>query len=683
MSIKTRLLPSAAPLQPDDYMHVIQPDGDKKCKVVAIKSDFGGGTVTIPLFTGAGGFTVTTDTNRIRTLGYRAIGLGGALYDYDATVDAAYVIAHPRTSFLLGTRGYRLSRQQNAFNWLMFGLYVDDGTLVAPTNDYAAFLEMLAWDRARRLTGGSLTQYGAGGSSPIYCPGLCYVDGAGEKFVVDWALRLKGFCLGVPGATPSRIRCAANQGFMKFDPGSSGHAIEGIALDGGWENVADGRGDEGEFHAIEWHSPGTKRNLQIYNFQGDALSDHNDAGSSGGLDNTNNDVIEGIFGSGNRCVYKNSGGDVNAKKISGVIGILNRQACIFEAGFLINFYTALMTESNGAFPGWINVGASAARPACYVWDNASGSGKVWACIGGQETWCRTHRPPATGDYNQGWVLHAGFGATIAEAGANPLGIPTWFSGIYVRPGGGVIHQGSSNRSTFEMYSEQNQMNQFDVNVGQITGFVDSAVIVDFSTGTLQVLGTGEIAKPPIHTKGAINSGNYTILGVFNHANLRAIFGNMDGSGPVDELIHDYYATNNVNFLNFWSYGSGLNRDAVIAAVSSTLYLAPKTTGVLQANGTNILGWNATGLTFATDNAFDVGSASARGRVAYFGTGTINTSDARLKKPGRDSRGTARRMGGVCPVRSLPVSRRDRGQGGRESADPFRCAGAEPRKVVQE
>lgn len=67
----------------------------------------------IGLFSNAATRYIPIGTDLVQTTGFGAAGRGVALYVYDAAVDAAYVVANPRTSFRsLNNRGFRLALGQ-------------------------------------------------------------------------------------------------------------------------------------------------------------------------------------------------------------------------------------------------------------------------------------------------------------------------------------------------------------------------------------------------------------------------------------------------------------------------------------------------------------------------------------------------------------------------------------------
>lgn len=74
------------------------------------KGDPGGNAAAIGLFADAHTLTIATGTDAVRTSGWSVKGEGIADYIYDAAVDAAYVTAHPRTSFRsANSRGFRIA----------------------------------------------------------------------------------------------------------------------------------------------------------------------------------------------------------------------------------------------------------------------------------------------------------------------------------------------------------------------------------------------------------------------------------------------------------------------------------------------------------------------------------------------------------------------------------------------
>lgn len=73
------------------------------------RGDPGANVMAIGLFSQANTLSIPTGTNIVRTAGYSTDGVGVADYVADVAVDAAYVAANPRTSFISANgRGFRL-----------------------------------------------------------------------------------------------------------------------------------------------------------------------------------------------------------------------------------------------------------------------------------------------------------------------------------------------------------------------------------------------------------------------------------------------------------------------------------------------------------------------------------------------------------------------------------------------
>lgn len=73
------------------------------------KGDPGGNVMSIGLFTQASTLNIPIGTDTVQTSGYASAGVGSGRYRYDAAVDAAFVTANPRISFIsANARGFRL-----------------------------------------------------------------------------------------------------------------------------------------------------------------------------------------------------------------------------------------------------------------------------------------------------------------------------------------------------------------------------------------------------------------------------------------------------------------------------------------------------------------------------------------------------------------------------------------------
>jgi hypothetical protein len=112
------------------------------------KGDPGGNVMAAGPFSvlSAGGTAIPAGTTLIRTSSYTAGSMrGSARYVYDPAVNAAFVTANPRTSFLSSdTRGFRLDPDQIPCA-TAFGCTIGLGNTAAQTNNTLALQEALWW----------------------------------------------------------------------------------------------------------------------------------------------------------------------------------------------------------------------------------------------------------------------------------------------------------------------------------------------------------------------------------------------------------------------------------------------------------------------------------------------------------------------------------------------------------
>lgn len=109
----------------------------------------GGNIMAIQLFTASTGITGLSTADLVHTSGYSTPGVGSAYYVYDSNIDAAYVAANPRTSFLAAAgRGYRLTPDQvvtpQMFGAEGYGVSADDGPALQAWMDFFTNNECVA-----------------------------------------------------------------------------------------------------------------------------------------------------------------------------------------------------------------------------------------------------------------------------------------------------------------------------------------------------------------------------------------------------------------------------------------------------------------------------------------------------------------------------------------------------------
>ncbi|HEU5067477.1 MAG TPA: glycosyl hydrolase family 28-related protein [Sphingomicrobium sp.] len=453
-----------------------------------------------------------------------------------------------------------------------------DGT----TDDSAAILAALATLKAVRLI---VSQYGVGASHPLYFPPGNYWCNT-TKLTIDYAAHICGAGSGQPGGAGTQFSWADQTGGFYFtgtsDATSAGWILERLMLAGGFVAASSA---EGEYHAVQAEWAGTLRDVQAFNFPGDGLY----LTGNGPTTNVDGTLVEQVFISGCRRGIYTRGGDANGLNIIAGDFNGNRQAGIWEAGFLGNTYVGTLCEAN-AISTW-NTGA-AGHPCCFVTYN----GNRYACAVGQETWCSTNAPSGTTANNTGWIYW--------QSGGTGIGIPAWSSGINVRAGGGIIHTGADNLSVFTgCYVEGDEFSQ-----------VDNGVII---TGALGALlnncamvyqgGTVTNAPPPIlyGSSGIATKGNMSVRGQLIASNFQNYFGPVSGAA-IDSTAY-YVSTNTTvtlqgqtwsagaptNIGNVQFFGSGIKFDtqragtAVIFNVNGAMCAQFLSTGLWMPSGTTI------------------------------------------------------------------------------------------------
>lgn len=391
-------------------------------------SPVAGAPMALALFSSASTVSIPVGTNVVQTGGYSVGGTGGALYVFDAAVDAAYVAANPRASFRsLNNRGFRLAEGQR-FNIRMFGA-TGDGV----TDDSAAFVGALAYLNLFSTAGFA---YGKGVSS-LFVPRGIY-NMANTTLDLIFTMILEGETSAESGGLSSVLKWNAGhsgirvQRFDTFgDAGTGGALAQGgdasiirrLGLIGGFAGV------EGEFHAIHARARVTVEDVFCDGWQGDAL--HLDTRVSGSANLT---MATRLSAQGCRNTVYTIGGDSNAGYFEAISGIGNRQANIYESSFLGNSYQM----SHGAACARSPYNTGVAIPTSFV----HRTGNRYFAIPGQEVWCSTNAPTGAATNNQGWQFHSAGGID-----AN-TGVPDWFNGISVRAGGSVVATGLANSSTF-------------------------------------------------------------------------------------------------------------------------------------------------------------------------------------------------------------------------------------------
>lgn len=185
-----------------------------------IKGDPGGNVMAIGLFGDGPLLLIPLGTDMVRTKGYAATGRGIADYVYSAAVDAAYVAANPRSSFISANgRGFKLAAGQ--YQVTQFGA-VGNG-IADDTDACRAALNLAAasFIAADPNGGGAIVWFPAGRyrHSGLVQPQGVSIEGEGPTKSI----------LLVYGVGAANIKCAAATSQLAADQVSYGH-IKGVAL---------------------------------------------------------------------------------------------------------------------------------------------------------------------------------------------------------------------------------------------------------------------------------------------------------------------------------------------------------------------------------------------------------------------------------------------------------------------
>ncbi len=402
----------------------------------------------IGLFSAASG--VTTEDDRLRTSGYNTAGLGGADYIYDAAVDAAYVLANPRVSFVsANARGFRLDPNQPLVIQ-MFGGKADGGYTAAgvgprtgtvgATDNALALAAALAYVQAIRITSGSNLIYRA--SPEITFPAADGVYDFASTVEVRTTVRLRGHGSGTISSSASVLRWQPGMHGMIFHDAdtalagtvspsaysASGFIVEGLAFiqhSTGNNWLAD------DYHAIWQRVRGVIRDCFIGYWSGDGI--HVDATEGGGglnEGNANNSAWERLGLYGNQNGIKVTGGDTNAGLGPLIDAQYNRAYGLDDNSFLGNTWPGPHTDQNGLTGSFQAGGQSSV---------ASYLGNFYYVRDGQAVGASTNAPSGTTADNTWWGYLA----------ASPGGVVPWSSGLtWVQGGAYRANQSFNTRALF-------------------------------------------------------------------------------------------------------------------------------------------------------------------------------------------------------------------------------------------
>lgn len=440
-------------------------------------SPMAGSTMRLSTFATAPAVSVPIGTDMVETNGYAVTGQGGALYVYDALVDAAYVAANPLVSFRsLNNRGFRLSEKQN-IDIRMLGA-VGDGV----TDNFAAIQGAINYLFVYRMT----VQFGYGkGSAALFVPAAPKEYYCSQKLTISHAMRMI-FDNGV-GATGASavLRFPAGQGGILLirdvvTGGASGSVIERPFLKGGFAGV------EGEFHGIEFRCPCRIISPKIFDFQGDGI--FADTHLTGAI--VNGAVIDNAFCQGNRHGIYLNGEDTNALMLLNPQSSLNRRYGIWSKLTLGNAYLGGNTASNGMVAGFPTI--------------CSYLGNQYYCLPNQEVGAKANAPSGTTANNAYWGYWR-VGGVTATTPAWVINATDW------RSGGSARFEGAFEQNAIcALYHEADQAPiqvEASVQMVFISGLSGAPVMFDGALygGLLTGTGAGLTASRNFTCKGDFKS----------------------------------------------------------------------------------------------------------------------------------------------------------------------------------
>jgi hypothetical protein len=408
--------------------------------IEGFKGDPGGNVMAIGLFSGASALSIPVGTDLVRTSGYGEVGQGSADYIYDATVDSAYVAAHPRTSFRsTNGRGFRLDPQQR-LAIQMFGGKAD-GTIHASVGPYLgtygatdnapALNAALALFRANVITG----YYRAG--PHIHFPGADGIYDFQSTVSVDASVTLTGDSgpgAGI-GASILRWRPGMHGLILQFfgytwpsiaTPGtySAGSTIiEGLQI---YQHRTGNNFETEDYHGILALAPVTIRDAVVSGWSGSGIYGPGGAPES----NVNNSFIANCSFYGNEHGIYPDGGDANVWLGMRIDCSNNRGYGIWDSSFLGNTWINVHTDGNGIAGG--SAQGTIATMCTYL-------GKYYYVRVDQAVGASTN-PPSGSTSNNTWWGYIG-------AGTADTAHPAWVSGTTFREGGAFRSDGAGNART--------------------------------------------------------------------------------------------------------------------------------------------------------------------------------------------------------------------------------------------
>lgn len=534
------------------------------------KGDPGGNIMAVGLFLDGDTIDIPVGTDVIRTSGYSENGKGGAFYEYDAAVDAAYVIANPRTAFISSNgRGFRLSLDQQ-LNVCMFGAVGDD-----TANDGPAFVEAIAFSEAVGLTGTGFIQ--PGGPS-LRIPLGKYYLGAQTLDIVHTIDIFGEGQAGRTGGASTQLRWDDGVTGIRFQShdtfGESGSGIQAyggaansklrnLFLKGGYS------GTESEHSAVLMRATVSLEDLYIQNWPGDGISII--AIVDG---NCNTFSLRRITVQMCRDGIKVDGGNCNGGSAMDIFAFQNRRWGVWDSGFLGNLWHGL-SESNGATVGTLPT-------------RVSYNGHWYAVKAGQEVAAATNAPSGDTTDNSWWYYMG------IDAGANPgSNVPLWTNGIVTRAGGAFYTDGvAAHHVLLDWYAETAQ--------GPLQLSFPTLVVGGLNYGT-GVKGVSSIH----HDDFGLFVQNFVVKGTF-------ACGQQLGAAADYNAFVDFTGTLGNLLFRKWNAGLATTRAAIQAHETLGMFLVGNPNVYFSCDGNPCGGFEPGGLNLVSTQGLRVDSTKVVG-----------------------------------------------------------------------
>jgi hypothetical protein len=407
----------------------------------------GANVMAIALFTAAATLSIPLGTDVVRTAGYHTAGKGVADYVADAAVDAAYVTAHPKTSFIsANARGFRLALK--GFVWHSqlgaYGDYTGSAASGSGTDDKPAFD---AYDALVKYLAQNFDGFFYQGAPVLWFDAPAYYssDTYDAKVTINW----QGNGGGQPGGNSTRIIYAADKAGVRLqaydtlgegvDPspstGADNSVVRGIAFEskGGTPN---------QLKAGIWlRTKATVENCTFDGFPGLGFLVKADVGGSGAdRGNANGWIAHNIYivncKSGGIGAF---GGDTNAGRCTSI-------AVNHCAGYGANIRAFLGTGAYDFSIASCGVnGAGGLNQTSMVTDGTY----LYRLVDGQDALGAT-TPPTSGGSNAVWHF-------VGPGGVHPF-FPLYstYTGAYVSGGGCYVRGGTARMAALNIYNEGDQ-----------------------------------------------------------------------------------------------------------------------------------------------------------------------------------------------------------------------------------